>query len=71
MLDTQNVMHCCRYCKYGVYVPVKRETLCEYSGITSSKSICKKYVFDPFKLKVRRARNMDFSKYSPEDFNIE
>lgn len=63
--------HCCRYCKNGTYIPLKREALCKYSGVMQSSGICGRYVFDPFKFKVRRLRNIDVSKYSREDFSIE
>ena len=71
MEDEHNLSYCCRYCKYGLFIPLKRETLCEYAGVVDAGYVCKKYVFDPFKLKVRRARNMDFSRYRAEDFEIE
>lgn len=64
-------VHCCRLCKYGAYVPVKRSVICRYNGVVKKDGICKKYVFDPFKLKVKRERIMDFSKYEEMDFSIE
>ena len=63
--------HCCKYCSHGAYSPISREVICSYHGIVSKRHICRKYKFDPFKLKVRRARVMDFSKFNAEDFSIE
>lgn len=67
----EDIIYCCRYCKYGVYIPAKNQVLCKSAGIKPAKDMCKKYTFDPFKFKVKRARNLDFSKFKPEDFNIE
>lgn len=66
-----NAPHCCRYCKNGAYVNIKREVVCRFCGIVPKSHICKKYVFDPFKYKVRRIRTLDISKYKKEDFSID
>ena len=63
--------HCCKYCKNGAYSPLSREVVCSYHGVVPRRYICKKYDFDAFKLKVRRARNLDLSKFKEEDFSIE
>ncbi len=66
-----NYPHCCRYCKNGTFVPLKREVVCKYEGIVKGGYICKRYVFDPFKYKVRRIRVFDSGKYAQEDFSID
>jgi len=69
-MDNSNYPHCCKYCVHGVNVPLSREVLCKHMGVIPSKSICKKYSFDPFKLKVKRIRQLDTSKFSKDDFEI-
>ncbi len=64
-------MHCCKYCKHGKYIPVKREVFCKKNAVVSRRYICQSYEFDPFKLKVQRPRNVDFSKFKAEDFKID
>lgn len=62
---------CCRYCEKGVYVSADRKTVCSLNGIVPQDHICPKFIFDPFKIKIKRQRNMDFSKYEKEDYSIE
>ncbi len=71
MIETMQEYMCCRYCKKGAYIPIERKTICSINGIVARDFTCPKFEFDPFRLQVRRARNMDFSKYEKEDYSIE
>ena len=71
MNGIQRYPHSCRYCRFSMNISVKRECFCKYSGAVASNGICGKYMFDPFKYKVRRLRKMDVSRYKTEDFLIE
>lgn len=66
-----NEYKCCRYCSLGTYIPVMKKTMCKNQGIVARDFICPKFSFDPFRIKVNRERNLDFSKYDKEDFSIE
>lgn len=62
---------CCKYCSKGVFVPVDGRTICKKYGLVSKDHVCAQFVLDPFKMHVRRARNIDFSKYEAENYSIE
>ena len=62
---------CCQYCKYGVNIPVDRKTMCPAEGIMPQEAICSRFVFDPFKMHIKRHRGIDFSKFEKEDYSIE
>jgi hypothetical protein len=70
-MDYSEFQHSCRFCKNGTYIKISREVFCKHSGVVRQKHICKKYEFDPFKVKIKRKRVMDVSKFSAEDFSIE
>lgn len=62
---------CCRYCEKGIYMPVVKKTMCRERGVVDRGHICSGFIFDPFKMQVKRLRNVDFSKYEKEDYSIE
>ncbi len=62
---------CCRYCRKGVYVPVDMRTMCAKFGLVSQKHVCPQFELDPFKIRVQRMHNMDFSKFEKENYSIE
>jgi len=66
-----NEYKCCRYCEKGIYVPVMKKTMCKTRGIVERDSVCPKFSFDPFKMQIKRQRNVDFSKYKEEDYSID
>ncbi len=66
-----NEYNCCRYCSHGVYIAIERRIMCNTEGIVPREHVCPRFLLDPFKIKVKRLRNIDFSKYENEDFSIE
>lgn len=45
--------------------------MCDTAGFVPREHVCPRFQLDPFKIKVNRLRNIDFSKYENEDFSIE
>ncbi len=62
---------CCRYCEEGAYVPVERQVMCRKEGLVPRDHICPHFRFNPFKMRSKRKRGMDFSKFEAEDYSIE
>lgn len=61
----------CRYCIHAIYIPVERKVMCNYEGFISCDAVCSRFTLDPFKIKLNRPRNFDFSKYEKEDYSID
>ena len=70
-MKLQEYPHSCKCCKFTVYIDVSRQAFCKFSGIKDSDNICGRYVFDPFKYKVKRIRTYNRDNYKQEDFEIE
>lgn len=70
-MEYSDFEHSCKYCKNGTHIKVSREVFCKDMGVVSQSHICKKYEFDPFKLKVKRMRTLDTTKFSKDDFSID
>jgi hypothetical protein len=61
----------CKNCFYSMIIPVRRECLCRKYGIVPQNHVCKKYRFDPFKIRVRRIRTFPTGRFTAADFSIE
>jgi len=66
-----NEYNSCRYCDRSIYIPVERRMMCDTEGLVPREHICPKFRLDPFKIKIQRPKNVDFSKYENEDYSIE
>ena len=66
-----NEYNSCRFCGRAIHIPVERRMMCSIEGIVPRDFVCPRFILDPFKIKVDRPKNVDFSKFEQEDYSIE
>lgn len=69
MLFRKDMPRCCSYCKWGTKLE-KQQMLCIKKGIVSESFACKKFSYDPCKRIPKKAKALNFDKYSNEDFSL-
>lgn len=61
----------CGFCVYGKLMADNEHIICQKrKNIYEFNDICKKFEFDILKKDVRRRKKPDFSKFSPENFEL-
>ena len=69
MLFRKNHPKSCEYCANGVKLDGEN-VLCAKRGITSVRTKCRKFIYDPCKRVPIKAKGLDFAKYNEEDFSL-
>lgn len=69
MLFRKKIPRSCAYCTYGVKLD-EEQVLCAKKGIRPIDGKCLRFKYDPCKRIPAKAKALDFSKYSQEDFSL-
>lgn len=69
MLFRKKIARSCSYCEYATKLDENR-MLCIKRGVVPVYNSCRKFIYDPCKRIPPRGKNIDFSKYSEEDFKL-
>lgn len=69
MLFRKKIERSCAYCTRGTMLE-SGQILCVKKGIREEGYSCWRFRYDPFKRIPRKARALDFSMYSEEDFSL-
>lgn len=69
MLFRKKIQRSCSYCIHGTVLD-DGQVLCCKKGIRSVDDKCRKFKYDPCKRIPPRAKALDFSKYSEEDYSL-
>lgn len=69
MLFRKKIERSCTYCKFGTKMN-EDEVLCAKKGVVSCSKPCRKFSYDPCKRIPLKAKPLDFSQYSEEDFKL-
>ncbi len=69
MLFRRKIPRSCTYCKFAAKLS-DEQILCSKKGVVDSDSSCRKFRYDPCKRIPPKAKAMDFSQYSEEDFKL-
>lgn len=69
MLFRRKIPRSCTYCKFAAKLG-DDQFLCSKKGILLCESACRKFRYDPCKRIPPKAKAMDFSQYSQDDFKL-
>ena len=70
MLFRRKIPRSCTYCKFAAKLG-NEQILCSKKGIVlPCPSACRKFRYDPCKRIPPKAKAMDFSQYSQDDFKL-
>ena len=69
MLFREKIPRSCEYCSYSTVLN-EEQILCSKKGIVLPDNKCRKFLYDPVKRVPAKAKALDFSKYSTEDFSL-
>jgi hypothetical protein len=69
MLFRKKITRSCLYCQHATKLN-DEQILCAKKGVVSCENACRKFKYDPCKRVPVKAKAMDFSQYSPEDFKL-
>lgn len=69
MLFRKKIERSCTYCMYGTRID-EDQILCVKKGVRTPDSFCRKFQYDPCKRIPVKAKAIDFSKYTNEDFSL-
>lgn len=69
MLFRKKIKRACSYCTYGTLLE-DGMVLCMKKGVRSEESKCRRFRYDPCKRIPLKAKALDFSKYSKDDFSL-
>lgn len=69
MLFRKKIKHECSYCTYGTKLE-EGQVLCIKKGLRAPDSKCWRFEYDPCKRIPMKAKALDFSKYSADDFSL-
>ena len=69
MLFRKKISRSCSYCRYAAKL-TDDQILCAKKGVVDCTSPCKRFRYDPCKRIPVKAKAMDFSQYSEEDFKL-
>ena len=70
LLNKKEISPSCSYCALGKLAPDGETVLCKKKGVVEKDFSCRKFKYDPCKRVPVKAKAMDFSQYSPEDFKL-
>lgn len=69
MLFRKDITKCCAYCQYAE--KQKNGSLkCSKKGVVDEEKSCIFFRYDPFKRIPTKAKALDFSQYSEDDFKL-
>lgn len=69
MLFRKNINPSCSYCIRGTKLD-NGQILCTKKGPIEPREKCMSFQYDPLKRTPAKAKALDFSKYSKEDFSL-
>ena len=69
MLFRKKIAKSCLYCRHATKLN-DEQILCAKKGVIDCSSSCRKFRYDPCKRIPVKAKAMDFSQYSTEDFQL-
>ena len=69
MLFRKKIARACTYCTYGTTLE-EGQVLCIKKGLKAPDSKCRRSQYDPCKRIPAKAKALDFSKYSADDFSL-
>lgn len=69
MLFRKKIIRSCSYCAHGAHLE-DGMILCTKKGIKTDDDQCFWFRYDPCKRIPAKAKALDFSKYSQEDFSL-
>ena len=69
MLFRKKITHACTYCVHGTQLD-EGQILCIKKGLRAPDSKCWRFEYDPCKRVPVKAKALDFSKYSADDFSL-
>lgn len=69
MLFRKKIQRSCSYCKHAAKMD-DAHFLCTKKGIIDGAKSCRKFDYDPCKRVPPKAKAMDFSQYSTEEFTL-
>ena len=69
MLFRKDITKCCAYCRYAE-AQKDGSLKCSKKGMVSDDNCCLFFRYDPFKRIPVKAKAMDFSQYSEDDFKL-
>lgn len=70
MLFRKKIEHSCAYCSYGVSLQ-DGQILCSKRGICTEYDKCWRFRYDPCKRIPKKAKAMDFSRFTAHDFSLD
>lgn len=69
MLFRKKIEKACAYCAFGTVLE-DGQVLCMKKGIRNPEDKCHRFKYDPCKRIPPKAKAMDFSKYTEDDFSL-
>ncbi len=69
MLFRKDITKCCAYCQYAEE-EINGSLKCRKKGAVDEDKYCIFYRYDPLKRKPVKAKAVDFSQYSEDDFKL-
>ena len=69
MLFRKKIERSCAYCQYGAKLE-EDVILCSKKGMRGIDDSCRRFKYDPLKRVPHKAKAMDFSKYTEDDFSL-
>ena len=69
MLFRKKIERCCAHCLHGTCLE-EDQILCTKRGLRRADDKCWRFQYDPCKRIPLKARALDFSKYTEDDFSL-
>ena len=69
MLFRKKIERSCGYCTYGTLLE-DGSVLCAKKGLRQIEDKCRKFRYDPCKRIPKKAKALDFTKYTDVDFSL-
>ncbi len=69
--ENPDLIEKCETCAFAVLLKYSGDCLCSKFGIVSPEYKCKKYKINRFLKRPPKKRELNFSRYSNDDFSIE
>ena len=69
MLFRKKIKHACTYCVHGTQLE-EGQILCIKKGLRAPDNKCWRFEYDPCKRVPVKAKALDFTKYSADDFSL-
>ncbi len=69
--ENPDLIEKCETCAFAVFLEYSKDCLCSKFGAVSPEYKCKKYRVNRFLRRPPKKRELNMSKFSPEDFSIE